>query len=118
MIVPFWSWNLSDTTHVRPHTKFQLVWAINNVFTRGGAQCAPPLTQMGSWDPLTIRVKCFLAYRYRYLGFSAARKVPFNINFNGWRMLRDICVPTINVFSLNKLQIISADCQEKCNLPH
>ena len=42
MIVPFWSWNLSDTTHVRPHTKFQLVWAINNVFTRGGAQCAPP----------------------------------------------------------------------------
>ena len=42
MIVPFWSWNLSDTTHVRPHTKFQLVWAINTVFTRGGAQCAPP----------------------------------------------------------------------------
>ena len=57
MIVPFWSWNLSDTTHVRPHTKFQLVWAINTVFTRGGAQCAPPLTQMCSWDPLTIRVK-------------------------------------------------------------
>ena len=31
MIVPFWSWNLSDTTHVRPNTKFQLVWAINTV---------------------------------------------------------------------------------------
>ena len=56
MIVPFWSWNLSDTTHVRPHTKFQLVWAINNVFTRGGTMCPPPLTQMRSWDPLTIRV--------------------------------------------------------------
>ena len=42
MIVPFWSWNLSDTTHVRPHTKFQLVWAINNVFTRGGHNVPPP----------------------------------------------------------------------------
>ena len=57
MIVPFWSWNLSDTTHVRPHTKFQLVWAINTVFTRGGHNVPPPLTQMCSWDPLTIRVK-------------------------------------------------------------
>ena len=57
MIVPFWSWNLSDTTHVRPHTKFQLVWAINIVFTRGGHNVPPPLTQMCSWDPLTIRVK-------------------------------------------------------------
>ena len=56
MIVPFWSWNLSDTTHVRPHTKFQLVWAINTVFTRGGHNVPPPLTQMCSWDPLTIRV--------------------------------------------------------------
>ena len=42
MIVPFWSWNLSDTTHVRSHTKFQLVWAINTAFTRGGAESAPP----------------------------------------------------------------------------
>ena len=58
MIVPFWSWNLSDTTHVRPHTKFQLVWAINNVFTRGGHNVPPPLTQMCSWDPLSIRVNC------------------------------------------------------------
>ena len=56
MIVPFWSWNLSDTTHVRSHTKFQLVWAINTAFTRGGLNQPPPLTQMGSWDPLTIRV--------------------------------------------------------------
>ena len=60
MIVPFWSWNLSDTTHVRPHTKFQLVWAINTVFTRGGHNVPPPLTQMCSWDPLTIRVNIVL----------------------------------------------------------
>ena len=50
MIIPFWSWNFSDTTHVRSHAKFQLFWAINTAFTRGG------LTQMWSWDPLTIRV--------------------------------------------------------------
>ena len=36
MIVPFWSWNLSDKTHERSHTKFQLIWAINTAFTRGG----------------------------------------------------------------------------------
>ena len=60
MIVPFWSWNLSDTTHVRSHTKFQLIWAINTAFTRGGLNQPPPLTQMCSWDPLTIRVKVFL----------------------------------------------------------
>ena len=60
MIVPFWSWNLSDTTHVRSHTKFQLIWAINTAFTRGGAESAPPLTQMCSWDPLTIRVNSAL----------------------------------------------------------
>ena len=34
MIVPFLSWNLSDTTHVRSHTKFQLIWAINTAFTK------------------------------------------------------------------------------------
>ena len=54
MIVPFWSWNLSDKTHERSHTKFQLIWAINTAFTRGGLI---QLTQMWSWDPLTIRVK-------------------------------------------------------------
>ena len=43
MIVPFWSWNLSDTTHVRSHTKFQLIWAINTAFTRGGLNQPPPL---------------------------------------------------------------------------
>ena len=42
MIVPFWSWNLSDTTHVRSHTKFQLIWAINTAFTRGGLNQPPP----------------------------------------------------------------------------
>ena len=47
MIVRFWSWNLSDTTHVRSHTKFQLIWAIYTAFT----------SQMWSWDPLSIRVK-------------------------------------------------------------
>ena len=62
MIVPFWSWNLSDTTHVRSHTKFQLIWAINTAFTRGRAESAPPLTQMCSWDPLTIRVKTLLRH--------------------------------------------------------
>ena len=44
MIVPFWSGNLSDTTHVRSHTKFQLVWAINAAFSRGGHNVPPPLT--------------------------------------------------------------------------
>ena len=67
MIVPFWSWNLSDTTHVRSHTKFQLVWAINTAFTRGGAESAPPLTQMCSWDPLTIRVKNYYLAIYQHL---------------------------------------------------
>ena len=56
MIVPFRSWNLSDTTHVRSHTKFQLIWAINTAYTREGLNQPPPLTQMCSWDPLTIRV--------------------------------------------------------------
>ena len=42
MIVPFWSWNLSDTTHVRSHTKFQLIWAINTAFSRGGHNVPPP----------------------------------------------------------------------------
>ena len=29
MIVPFGSWNLLDTTHVKLHTKVQLIWAID-----------------------------------------------------------------------------------------
>ena len=62
MIVPFWSWNLSDTTHVRSHTKFQLIWAINTAFTRGGLNQPPPLTQMCSWDPLTIRVNTQVSF--------------------------------------------------------
>ena len=61
MIVPFWSWNLSDTTHVRSHTKFQFVWAINTAFTRGGAESAPPSLKCVAWTPsllgLTI-IKC------------------------------------------------------------
>ena len=61
MIVPFWSWNLSDTTHVRPHTKFQLVWAINNVFTRGGHDVPPPSLKCVAGTPsllgLNIRIQ-------------------------------------------------------------
>ena len=39
------------------HTQlFQLIWAINTAFTRGGLNQPPPLTQMCSWYPLTIRV--------------------------------------------------------------
>ena len=41
MIVPVWSWNLSDTTQVRSHAKFQLIWAINTAFTRGGLNQPP-----------------------------------------------------------------------------
>merc|ERR1711994_574793 len=54
---------LSETTHVRSQTKFQLIWAINTAFTRGGLNQPPPLTQMCSWDPLTIRVKENFLYR-------------------------------------------------------
>ena len=36
LIVPFWSRYLSHTTHMRSHTKFQLIWAINTAFSRGG----------------------------------------------------------------------------------
>ena len=44
MILPFWSWNLSDTIHVRSHTKFQIIWAINTAFTRGqsNVEMGPP----------------------------------------------------------------------------
>ena len=59
MIVPFWSWNLSDTTHVRPHIKFQLVWAINTVFTRGGAQCAPPSLKCVAGTPSLLGLKLY-----------------------------------------------------------
>ena len=79
MIVPFWSWNLSDTTHVRSHTKFQLVWAINTAFTRGGQNVPPPLTQMCSWDPLTIRVKdTFCVSKTKCLK-EAGSKVAFDV---------------------------------------
>ena len=63
MIVPFWSWNLSDTTHVRSHTKFQLIWAINTAFTRGGPESSPTLTQMWSLDPLSRVKTLILTYR-------------------------------------------------------
>ena len=62
MIVPFWSWNLSDTTHVRSHTKFQLIWAINTAFTMGGAESAPPSLKCLAGTPSLLGLKlhdCF-----------------------------------------------------------
>ena len=57
MIVPFWSWNLSDTTHVRSHTKFQLVWAINTAFTRGGLNQPPPSLKCVAGTPSLLGLK-------------------------------------------------------------
>ena len=73
---------------MRSHTKFQLVWAINTAFTRGGAQCAPPLTQMCSWDPLPIRVKCESASRRFQPGEGPIRG-----------LLRDCTTSPINRFA-------------------
>ena len=63
MIVPFWSWNLSDTTHVRSHTKFQLVWAIDTAFTRGGLNQPPPSLKCVAGTPslLGLNVKAVVA---------------------------------------------------------
>ena len=63
MIVPFWSWNLSDTTHVRPHTKFQLVWAINTVFTRGGHNVPPPSLKCVAGTPSLLGLREDKSYR-------------------------------------------------------
>ena len=57
MIVPFWSWNLSDTTHVRSHTKFQLVWAINTAFTRGGLNQPPPSLKCVAGTPSLLGLR-------------------------------------------------------------
>ena len=57
MIVPFWSWNLSDTTHVRSHTKFQLIWAINTAFTRGGDNVPPPSVKCEAGTPSVLGLK-------------------------------------------------------------
>ena len=35
-IVPFWYWDLSETAHVRSHTKFQLIWAIKLILHLSG----------------------------------------------------------------------------------
>ena len=58
MIVPFWSWNLSDTTHVRSHTKFQLIWAINTAFTRGGLNQPPPSLKCVAGTPSLLGLNC------------------------------------------------------------
>ena len=52
MIVPFWSRNLSDTIHVRSHTKFQLIWALNSAFTR-----APPQNKCVAGTPSLLGLK-------------------------------------------------------------
>ena len=59
MIVPFWSWNLSDTTHVRSHTKFQLIWAINTAFTRGGLNQPPPSLKCVAGTPSLLGLTLF-----------------------------------------------------------
>ena len=59
MIVPFWSWNLSDTTHVRSHTKFQLIWAINTAFSRGGTMCPAPSVKCEAGTPSVLGLKTF-----------------------------------------------------------
>ena len=63
MIVPFWSWYLSDTTHVRSHKKFQLIWAINTAFTRGGHNVLPPSVKCEAGTPsvLGLNVKAVVA---------------------------------------------------------
>ena len=61
MIVRFWSWNLSDTTHVRSHTKFQLVWAINTEFTRGGLNQPPPSLKCVAGTPSLLGLSDLIA---------------------------------------------------------
>ena len=60
MIVPFWSWNLSDTTHVSSHTKFQLVWAINTAFTRGGLNQPPPSLKCVAGTPSLLGLRIYV----------------------------------------------------------
>ena len=64
MIVPFWSWNLSDTTHVRSHTKFQLIWTINTTLNRGGASQRAPLV-IGLNKTFEIELKIVLVTLYQ-----------------------------------------------------
>ena len=71
MIVPFWSWNLSDTTHVRSHTKFQLVWAINTVFTRGGHNVPPPSLKCEAGTPSLLGLKSIVCEINENVVFSA-----------------------------------------------
>ena len=65
MIVPFWSWNLSDTTHVRSHTKFQLIWAINTAFTRGGLNQPPPSLKCVAGTPSLLGLTQFTRYTFQ-----------------------------------------------------
>ena len=70
MIVPFWSWNLSDTTHVRSHTKFQLVWAINTAFTRGGLNQPPPSLKCGAGTPSLLGLRHSICNLHLYYTFE------------------------------------------------
>ena len=85
MIVPFWSWNLSDTTHVRPHTKFQLVWAINTVFTRGGHNVPPPSLKCVAGTPSLLG----LTFSYLLL-LNFVRNGPMEIDVKNWFSLAKI----------------------------
>ena len=90
MIVPFWSWNLSDTTHVRSHTKFQLVWAINTAFTRGGLNQPPPSLKYGAGTPSLLGLNIFIYERF------------FNGNFHfhlKYIFLKTNIFMTINIFN-------------------
>ena len=61
MMLPFWSWYLSDTIHVRSHTNFQLIWAINTAFSRGGHNVPPPSVKCEAGTPSVLGLKegCF-----------------------------------------------------------
>ena len=69
MIVPFWSWNLSDTTHVRSHTKFQLVWAITTAFTRGGLNQPPPSLKCVAGTPSLVGLTQIVCQIFGWVSF-------------------------------------------------
>ena len=57
IILPLWSWYLSDTIHVRSHTKFHLIWAINTAFSRGGLNQPPPSLKCEAGIPSLLGLK-------------------------------------------------------------
>ena len=55
---------LSDTTHMRSHTKFQLIWTINTTLNRGGASQRAPLV-IGLNKTFEIELKIVLVTLYQ-----------------------------------------------------